>query len=261
MNATEVILLVFGFLSISISFFVGNRKKAGGEEHSEEEGFSRNVWTEKEEELVRGRIQSILEEEKENILAETMDTLNRKSNEKIMEFDEFSGQLMEKIEHNHEEVVFMYNMLTTKEEEWKEAAARPAALPKKPKAEPEQADDVPAPQPSPVDGGEQTPADGNAHAPITGLEQLAKSHPAKTKTAGRRLEQAAKGQEPGSPQVVKSERATDPESEQAAPISDNKNNQILKLHKQGKSVVEISKELNVGQGEVKLTLALYGGKR
>ncbi len=61
--------------------------------------------------------------------------------------------------------------------------------------------------------------------------------------------------------MVKSERATDPESEQAAPISDNKNNQILKLHKQGKSVVEISKELNVGQGEVKLTLALYGGKR
>ena len=37
-----------------------------------------------------------------------------------MEFDEFSAQLMEKINHNHEEVVFMYNMLNEKEKEIKE---------------------------------------------------------------------------------------------------------------------------------------------
>ncbi len=278
MNATEVILLVFGFLSISISFFMGNREKAGGEDRSEEDGFSRDVWTEKEEELVRGRIQSVLEEEKENILAETTDTLNRKSNEKIMEFDEFSGQLMEKINHNHEEVVFMYNMLTAKEEEWKEAAAKPETLPKKPKA-------APAPEPVPVDRAEQTQAegaarpqvdgtldphvggtlqtqvdgtlhpqvDGTLHPPITGLEQLAKTHPAKTK--------AAKAPEPGNPQAVTKERADVSENEQVQPISDDRNNRILKMHRQGKSVVEISKELNVGQGEVKLTLALYGGNR
>ena len=270
MNATEVILLVFGFLSISISFFMGNREKAGGEERSEEDGFSRDVWTEKEEELVRGRIQSILEEEKENILAETTDTLNRKSNEKIMEFDEFSGQLMEKIKHNHEEVVFMYNMLTAKEEEWKETAAKPVTLPKKPKA-------APVPEPVPVDRAEQTQAegaaqlqaegslhpqvdgtldpqvDGTLHPPITGLEQLAKTHPAQTK--------AAKAPEPGNPQAVTKERVDVPENEQVQPISDDRNNRILKMHRQGKSVVEISKELNVGQGEVKLTLALYGGNR
>ena len=45
------------------------------------------------------------------------------------------------------------------------------------------------------------------------------------------------------------------------PSGKNVNDQVLKLYKQGKSVVEISKELNVGQGEVKLTLALYGGNR
>lgn len=273
-------MLVFGFLSISISFFMGNREKAGGEERSEEDGFSRDVWTEKEEELVRGRIQSVLEEEKENTLAETTDILNRKSNEKIMEFDEFSSQLMEKINHNHEEVVFMYNMLTAKEEEWKEAAAQPKTLPKKPKEspKPDQANDVSAQEPVPVSGTEHVQVEGVSHPqvdkvshprvdevshpPITGLEQLAKSHPAKTKAAGHRPEQGAAGQEPRIPQAVKPEQSAGPEKERAGvPVPDNRNDQILKMHRQGKSVVEISKELNVGQGEVKLTLALYGGNR
>ena len=39
----------------------------------------------------------------------------------------------------------------------------------------------------------------------------------------------------------------------------NVNEKIKELHKQGKSVLEISKQLNIGQGEVKLVLALYGG--
>ena len=32
---------------------------------------------------------------------------------------------------------------------------------------------------------------------------------------------------------------------------------IRTLYKQGKSVVDISKELNIGQGEVKLMIAMY----
>lgn len=266
MTATEVILLVIGFLSICGSFFLGNREKAEEEERSEDENVSRNVWTEKEEELVRERIQSILEEEKENILAETTDTLNRKSNEKIMEFDEFSGQLLEKINHNHEEVVFMYNMLTKKEEEWKEAAAKPDALVKKTAAVPEPEEEASAhgkaqTQPAgkevvqPQSGGDVHPQEEErVHPPVTGLERLAKSHPAKTKTAARSPQQKAEKQPSGQGQAAATVPAEDPSGK-------NVNDQVLKLYKQGKSVVEISKELNVGQGEVKLTLALYGGNR
>ena len=36
------------------------------------------------------------------------------------------------------------------------------------------------------------------------------------------------------------------------------NAQMLALHEQGKSVLEISKLLHVGQGEVKLIISLYG---
>ena len=57
------------------------------------------------------------------------------------------------------------------------------------------------------------------------------------------------------------------EKKKAAPIQEgegtqesifiNKNEQILALHKEGKSEVEIAKALDCGLGEVKLVLGLY----
>ena len=50
--------------------------------------------------------------------------------------------------------------------------------------------------------------------------------------------------------------------EEAEPArTDDTNARIIKMYKKGMSVTDISKELNVGQGEVKLTIALYGGNR
>ena len=57
------------------------------------------------------------------------------------------------------------------------------------------------------------------------------------------------------------------EEKQIAPVQDvegtqesifiNKNEQILNLHKEGKSDVEIAKALDCGLGEVRLVLGLY----
>ncbi len=165
MNAAEIILLILGFLSISISFFVGKKEKNSDPSETAEYQ-SRDIWTEKEEAMVRGQIEAVLSEERENVIAETTDQLNRKSNEKIMEFDEFSAQLMEKIIHNHEEVVFMYNM-----------------------------------------------------------------------------------------QAVK------PEAESRKHKEGSANEMIIQMYKKGKSVLDISKELGIGQGEVKLMISLYGGNK
>ena len=40
--------------------------------------------------------------------------------------------------------------------------------------------------------------------------------------------------------------------------ADRQKEEVLKLHKQGKSVLEISKAMGMGQGEVKLIIGLYG---
>ena len=71
MNAVEIIFLILGFLSVSISFFIGNKEnkpEAGGQDALT---FSKDVWTEKEEQLVREQITRILNEERENIVVET----------------------------------------------------------------------------------------------------------------------------------------------------------------------------------------------
>lgn len=289
MNAAEIILLMLGFLSVSISFFVGKQGKDKVEEEHGENGFSRDLWTDKEEEMIREQIARILSEEKNDIVVETTNILNRRSNEKIMEFDEFSSQVLAKISHNHDEVVFMYNMLTDKEKEWREAAAkRPVAVREPVSAtappEPEKqktytaTESVPEtpvpPLPEAVSPKPDVPS-VRAAAPtradsvvspavgktqVTGLEQLARH----TKE-GARAAQAVPGQiaatDAETPEAGGRTQAAQTADKPSADGVGSLNDQIIKLHKQGKSVVEISRELNVGQGEVKLTIALYGGSR
>lgn len=291
MNIAEILLLILGFMSVSISFFMGNREKSKVPEGAEEDTFSRDIWTEKEEELVRDQVTRILKEERENVVVETTNLLNRRSNEKIMEFDEFSSQLMAKINHNHDEVVFMYNMLTEKEKEWKEAAAVSKPQPKaKPQSDApvRQAVDVqvleetaPSPMPSPsvtplpevkpikrqkVVGENAVPASKSTAKQATGLEQLTK----RAKEAANDVPRKPR-REPDKTAIVEQPSGAVPEQAAAQmermpettenSSTDNVNNKIVKMYRQGKSIVEISKLLNVGQGEVKLTIALYGGNR
>lgn len=291
MNIAEILLLILGFMSVSISFFMGNREKSKVPEGAEEDTFSRDIWTEKEEELVRDQVTRILKEERENVVVETTNLLNRRSNEKIMEFDEFSSQLMAKINHNHDEVVFMYNMLTEKEKEWKEAAAQSKAKPQseaKPESDapvrrpmdvqvPKETAPVPSPSVTPapevkpvkrqkVVGNDTVSVSKNAAKQATGLEQLTKrakeAADAVPRKPGREPDKTAIAEQPSG--VVPEQAAAQMEKMTETTengSTDNVNNRIVKMYRQGKSVVEISKLLNVGQGEVKLTIALYGGNR
>ena len=265
MNALEIIFLILGFLSVSISFFIGNKEnkpEAGGQDALT---FSKDVWTEKEEQLVREQITRILNEERENIVVETTNALNRRSNEKIMEFDEFSRQLMEKINHNHEEVVFMYNMLTEKEKEWKTGAAKRPAIPQEPEPQPEA--DSPAVKPQAVVKPKKEKV--VKKPPLTALEKL--SRKAKTSVVEKKPDEPSVYEAAEQTGLSADVRVDTPENK-AFPVQDNgeeaepartddTNARIIKMYKKGMSVTDISKELNVGQGEVKLTIALYGGNR
>jgi hypothetical protein len=249
MIAAEVVLLILGFISISISFLVGNKKQkvSETESYSEETG-ARDIWTEKEEAMVREQIAVLIQEEKETAIAETTQILNQRSNDKIMEFDEFSSQLMEKIKHNHEEVVFMYNMLTEKEKELKELmTAKPA--PKPEKAEPKEEKTVKQPEKEPR-ANKQAGALTDERA-----EQKSKPKPKPEKAVSHSQAEGI------SRETVVQKPEKEPEVTPEKPEAGAKNNEIVKMYKQGKSVLDISRELNVGQGEVKLMIALYGGKK
>lgn len=226
MNAAEITLLILGFLSISISFFVGKKEKNSDISETAEYQ-SRDIWTEKEETMVREQIEAILSEERENVIAETTDQLNRKSNEKIMEFDDFSAQLMEKINHNHEEVVFMYNMLNEKEKELKEAVVKKGSVEKP-----------------------------------SGIAAVERANKKVSKESGNKSAKAADKTRAPKTDVGTNQQAVKPEAETSEnPADDSATKNIIQMYKQGKSVLEISKELDIGQGEVKLMISLYGGNK
>lgn len=283
MNAAEILLIILGFLSISISFFLGSKEETDEAPETSPEGRTKAIWTEKEEQLVKERICLILNEEKDNTLAVTTDLLNRKSNEKIIEFDEFAKPLMEKIRHNHEEVVFMYNMLTEKEKEWKEAAKRPAApvaaQPEVSQVQPVVSQAQPVSQVQPVVSQAQPVSQVqpvvNQAQPVRQIQPEEQQIPERQQVQEEPLPELEPEpqKEKGLEKMVQEEIQEmeemsvgvtddkDSKTQDAAKKIDDLNKQIVSLHKQGKSVLEISKELNVGQGEVKLTIALYGGNK
>ncbi len=240
MTGLEVVLIITGFVCLCVSLFVARRSTS--EQPAEEGIHSADVWTEKEEQLVRERINQILSDRQNELVETTEEQMNRLCNDKIIAVDEFSRQILEKIENNHQEVVFMYNMLNDKEKEVKHIMTEPVKA-REEKEEKEEKTVAPKPSPQPQS---QSPSPSQSQTAISQLKSKAESR-AMTKSAETQVERKA-----AAPAEKKSEKMT---------VPGNVNLQIQKMHKEGKSVLEISKALNIGQGEVKLVIALYGGKK
>ena len=214
MTAVEIVLIIVGFACLCASVFVAkNSEKIVNQADKETENGTSVVWTEKEENMIRSRVTEILEERQIELVDTTEDHMNRICNEKIMAIDEFSNQLLEKIENNHQEVVFMYNMLNEKQKEIKKVVTEPVVEKKS----------------------------------ETVKKTVVKKEAPKKETVKK--------------EVPKKKVEINPvEEKPTVNVPGNVNLQIQKMHKEGKSVLEISKALDIGQGEVKLVIALYGGK-
>ena len=123
MTAIEIILIIIGFICLCVSCFVAKKNSSYAE--GEKESLSSELWTEREEEKIKERVGEILSERQDELVDTTEERMNRLCNDKIMAVDEFSQQILEKIDANHQEVVFMYNMLSEKEKELKEFMSKP----------------------------------------------------------------------------------------------------------------------------------------
>lgn len=229
MTAWEVILLVAGFACLCISVLI-MRKNDDQEPEEGERQSSSAVWTEKEEQMIRERVEELLQETQNDLMDRTEEEMGRLCNDKIMAIDEFSRQLLEKIENNHQEVVFMYNMLNEKEKEVTKLVTEPVV---RKIAEKEEA------KPAVVEKKAETPK-------RPGVEPKQQAVPV-----------------PKKPAAVPTPAGSATKKEPVPPASDRSgeiSQQIQKMYREGKSVLEISKALNIGRGEVNLVIALYGGK-
>lgn len=227
------VLIAVGLIIVAGSFFLSEKldKKLGGSGSEEAVPQIKEIWTEKDEKAVSDRIEAVLEEKSEEAVVRVDDQLSQISNEKIMAVSEFSDQILEKMEHNHSEVIFLYNMLGEKEEEIKKLVSRPVPVM-----------EVPVKNNEVLEAKAQEDSAAEVEPPtlkeaISGLDTVALAASPKKKTA------------PPKKNPVKKEEKQE----------ENQKERILNLHKKGKSVIEISRELGLGQGEVRLVIDLFQG--
>ncbi len=245
----DIFLVVAGVGLIILSYIVSDKMDAKNEK-KEPETAKGDIWTPKDEKRIRDRIEDIVADRTEEAMIRTDDQLSQISNEKIMAVSEFSDQILEKIKQNHTEVVFLYDMLNEKDSEVKKLLQEINTTKIK---------------------AEAVIRNTSAEAQNTKIqEKIVIERP---KTAMDILEQSAK--EKKSITSKKSKEETVTKTGQADKIvkviedvamvnrnmeaQDNKNAQILRLYEEGNSIIEIAKNLGLGQGEVKLVIDLFLG--
>lgn len=215
MEAIEIVLIVLGIIGIVVSCILVDRSGDSqvGQTSTVELDY---LWKNSEQRVLEleRNLRSMKDETLESVEAE----LSTISNEKIMAVNEFSDQIIERIKGNHEEVVFLYKMLSDKETEVKSLLKQI----------------------------EQIKKDKNI------AEKLMKESP----TAEGNVKKA-KEENQQAKFSTKSNPAVD---EDNGKENDSNHKLILDLYSQGKSIVDISKLLKLGQGEVKFVIDLNRGK-
>ena len=277
MTGLEIALLTIGLIVI-VASFVFSSKSDGDTMHNVKDV----TFTDKQKEDIKKQIMDILDEQIENVKDQTEISLDKLSNQKMLEMNEYSDTILQEINRNHNEVMFLYDMLNEKKKEINNTV-RDMNVTKK---EIEKSKTVPKKQTvidsikdmSEDTGGfmaseellreEQKDVDtrkkdilnqldavveavsDDVSADLEAVEKKPKKRTSTGRTAAKRMKE-----------TVKKETLREDNRDPKAFETGNNNEKILQLSKEGKSNVEIAKELGLGIGEVKLVIDLFkGGK-
>lgn len=277
MTGLEIALLTIGLIVI-VASFVFSSKSDGDTMHNVKDV----TFTDKQKEDIKKQIMDILDEQIENVKEQTEISLDKLSNQKMLEMNEYSDTILQEINKNHNEVMFLYDMLNEKKKEINNTV-RDMNVTKK---EIEKSKTVPKKQTvidsikdmSEDTGGfmaseellreEQKDVDtrkkdilnqldavveavsDDVSADLEAVEKKPKKRTSTGRTAAKRMKE-----------TVKKETLREDNRDPKAFETGNNNEKILQLSKEGKSNVEIAKELGLGIGEVKLVIDLFkGGK-
>lgn len=230
MGILEIVLLIAGVIIFTGSFFLplGGEKNTGIDQKAAKEEIHGLV--EEEMNNVRSKMQDKMEETSEDAIEKAERALERLTNEKIMAVNEYSDTVLQEIHKNHEEAMFLYDMLNSKHANIKDTVS------KMDKA---------------VKAAENKTLENKT------AENKAAEKTATDKTAGTVAEEKAAD-------ASQTEALIQPENSpeigfmgETVQEGQNNNEKILEMHKQGKSTVAIAKELGLGVGEVKLVIDLY----
>lgn len=116
MGTVEIVLLVIGIICVIVGIILGltdnNEKEATESSVSDYDAASQVS-------QVAQTIDSIIEKKMQDIEDKTEARLDMISNTKILEMNEYADGVLKEINRNHNEVMFMYDMLNEKDKEIK----------------------------------------------------------------------------------------------------------------------------------------------
>lgn len=123
MEITEIVLLAAGGIIFILSFLIPDKKGEVSEQSREVVKDEIADLVNREIENVRGHVDGVVEEAVTYAMEKTERSLERLSNEKIMAVNEYSDTVLSEIHKNHEEAMFLYDMLNSKHANLKETVS------------------------------------------------------------------------------------------------------------------------------------------
>ncbi|MCQ2080679.1 MAG: DUF6115 domain-containing protein [Lachnospiraceae bacterium] len=280
------ILLVIGLVVFVLSFMIP--VKTEDEKATE---FSEDVIKDlvgKEVESAKVQINDIVDETINYAMEKTERSMDRITNEKMMAVNEYSDTVLSEINKNHQEVVFLYDMLNDKHENLKDAVsemdrkaseAKQVVMDAAITAEETRTSAIERLKELQAEKEEEIVEDFTPMSVPT--VEIEAPKPKKKRTTKPKVKEEAvvfdnnaildSSFDPNL-ELITTEEVPDNKVKKEGPNLNlgvdgagkavggrNKNDKILELHNLGKSNMAIAKELGLGIGEVKLVIDLFEG--
>ena len=233
MTVLEIVLLIIGLALCIGSFFVSERLS---EKDKDNLG---NLTKDQIEEIIRDKMADAKVEMEDKLSATIDEAMNdldlktdKETNEKIMQISEYSDTVLESVDKSHKEVTFMYSMLNEKQKDTVEITKKLSDL----------EDTLVA-----------------LDSSIAKKLDLLRDRELEIEQEKQKLEESKREavEATNEAPISFTEALAEKFSEETPKNRQNDNMEILTLHDEGLSEVEIAKKLGRGLGEVKFVLGLY----
>ncbi|MBP3339048.1 MAG: hypothetical protein J6L69_06565 [Lachnospiraceae bacterium] len=236
MTGLEICLVIIGVLVIAISFVFSEHFS---KDDTEKELFKDGKFSEVAQEIIRKEVEKELSLIVDEKMDETKKELNKISAEKILAMGEYSEDINLRITKNHEEVMFLYNMLNDKETVVKNTIKDIEAL--------------------------KVSVKKMAIVNDMSSGQLVQDVVEKKEEIIPENETVVQNDLP----AQNTENVENTENKEPAEVkkskinvkTSNNNKKILELYNKGFSNIEIAKKLGLGVGEVRLVIDLFNSKK
>lgn len=275
-SITEIVLIVVGFAAIILGYLLPAGKKLDEEDKMLMEKEIREL-VRREVEDQRENIENMVDDTVDLSLDRTERAMERISNEKLSAIGEYSDTVINDIHKNHDEVMFMYDMLNDKH---KNLTSVVSEVTKKADEAKKVVKEVEEKIILPTEPEEPVPVATVEKEPVMELEKITAKVITPEEAMGLHVVgntsndedeiKPIQEQQPNAKVVPITEavrveaKSTNPDKNMkeltaADPISQNR--QIIEMHKAGKSNMVIARELGLGIGEVKLVIDLSNKHR